>query len=77
MSLPLRITFEDQDYTYTLITKKIDRETSEIKINLNQEEFTIVRNTNGEWDVIERTISDEPGLLQAIAKNLALRYRLT
>lgn len=76
MSLPLRITFEDKDYTYTILTKKIDKYTSEIKITLDGHELTISRNTAGEWDALERTISDAPGLLKAIARNVALRYRL-
>lgn len=76
MSLPLRITFEGEDYTYTILTKKIDKDTSEIKISLNNEELTIARNASGEWDALERTIVDSSGLLRAIARNVALRYRL-
>jgi len=76
MSLPLRITFNGQDYSYTILTKKIERETTEIKIELDGEELTISRNTFGEWDILERTIEDEPGLLKEIARNVALRYRL-
>jgi len=76
MSLPLRITFEGEDYTYTILTKKIDKDTSEIKINLNGEELTICCNASGEWDALERTITDSHGLLKAIARNVALRYRL-
>jgi len=76
MSLPLRITFEGQDYTYTLLTKKIDRDTAEIKISLQGEELTIYRNSLGEWDALERTITDPHGLLKAIARNVALRYLL-
>lgn len=76
MSLPLRITFEGEDYTYTILTKKIGKDTSEIKITLNNEELTIARNASGEWDALERTIIDSPGLFKAIARNVALRYRL-
>lgn len=76
MSLPLRITFNDRDYSYTILTKKIERETTEIKIELNGEELTIFRTTLGEWDILERTIDDEHGLLKEIARNVALRYRL-
>lgn len=76
MSLPLRITFKGQDYSYTILTKKIERNTTEIKIELNGEELTICRNSLGEWDILERTIDDEHGLLKEIARNVALRYRL-
>lgn len=76
MSLPLRITFEGMDYIYTILTKLISKETNEIKISLKEEEFTLYKNQKGEWDALERTISDEPGLIKAIARNIALRYRL-
>ncbi len=76
MSLPLRITFEGEDYSYTILTKKIDKDTTEIKISLDGEELTITRNASGEWDVLERTISDAPDLIKSIARNVALRYRL-
>ena len=76
MSLPLRITFNGKDYSYTILSKKIERDTTEIKIELNGEELTISRNTLGEWDILERTIEDEHGLLKEIARNVALRYRL-
>jgi len=76
MSLPLRITYNGQDYSYTIISKKIEIDITEIKIALNGEELTISRNYSGEWDIKETTISDEPGLFKAIAKNIALRYRL-
>lgn len=77
MSLPLRITFEGMDYIYTILTKLISKETNEIKISLKGEEFTLYKNQKGEWDALERTISDEPGLIKAIARNIALRYRLS
>lgn len=76
MSLPLRITFKGHDYSYTILTKKIERNTTEIKIELNGEELTICRNSFGEWDIMQRTIDDEHGLLKEIARNVALRYRL-
>jgi len=76
MSLPLRTTFEGEDYTYTILTKMINKETKEIKISLNGEELTIAPNARGEWDAMERTVSDRPGLLKSIARNVSLRYRL-
>lgn len=76
MSLPLRITFNGQDYSYTVLSKNIESNTTAIKIELEGEELTISRNSLGEWDVLERTIDDEPGLLKEIARNVALRYRL-
>lgn len=76
MSLPLRITFNGRDYSYTILNKNNERETNAIRIEFTGQELTISRNTAGEWDVLERTIDDEPGLLKEIARNVALRYRL-
>ncbi|MGN8055088.1 hypothetical protein ACTJKN_02370 [Pedobacter sp. 22163] len=72
----MRITVENKDYTYTVLSKIIDKETKEIKISLQGEELTFVQNQNKEWDALERTIEDDHGLIKAIAKNIALRYRL-
>ncbi|GAA3989604.1 hypothetical protein [Mucilaginibacter dorajii] len=76
MSLPLRITFNDTDYTYTVLTRSINKETTAIKISLLGEEFTIVRNQQHQWYAMETSIGDKDDLLCAIAKNVALRYRL-
>ena len=76
MSLPLRITFEKTDYTYTVLTRPITKDLEMIKIEVNGEEITLQRNERAEWYAAENTIGDVPGLLNAIAKNLALRYRL-
>lgn len=76
MSLPLRITFEDKDYTYVVLTKSITRETQSIRIHLNGEEYELARNEKGDWDAADATISDHQGLLSAIARNIKLRYRL-
>lgn len=76
MSLPLRITLNGKDYTYTVLTKKIEQHTTEIKIEFNGEELTVARSITGDWDIMERTIVDEPELLRTIARSLALRYRL-
>lgn len=76
MSLPLRITFEGKDYTYRILTKMIDQHSKTIQILLEDQELTIFRNSNNEWDAHERTISDHSGLIKTIARNVALRYRL-
>lgn len=76
MSLPLRITFEQTDYTYHVITKGIDKSTASIKISLMGKEFNLVRNSSKDWTALEETIEDPPGLLSEIGRNIALRYRL-
>jgi hypothetical protein len=76
MSLPMRITFEENDYTYTVVTKGITKETSSIQINLNDKQYELARNSKGDWDAADATINDSPGLLKAIGRNIKLRYRL-
>lgn len=76
MSLPLRINFDEKDYTYMIITKGITKETNEISIQLNGTEYSLVRSPKGDWDAVDETVSDYPGLLKAIGRNIKLRYRL-
>jgi len=76
MSLPLRINFDEKDYTYVIITKGITKETSAIQINLNDMEYQFVRNSKGDWDVVNATENDHHGLLKAIGRNIKLRYRV-
>ncbi|WGQ09697.1 hypothetical protein QG516_24595 [Pedobacter gandavensis] len=76
MSLPMRINFDEKDYTYIIITKGITKETSAIQINLDGMEYQLVCNAKGDWDVVDTSIKDHPGLLKAIGRNIKLRYRL-
>ena len=76
MNLPMRINFDEKDYTYTIITRGITKDTSTIHINLNGIEYQLVCNVKGDWDAVDVTVSDYPGLLRAIGRNIKLRYRL-
>ncbi|MDR6782346.1 hypothetical protein ABIE26_001166 [Pedobacter africanus] len=76
MSLPMRITFEGRDYTYTVLTRSISKDTKAIRISLEGQEYELGPNIKGEWDASDITINDKPGLLKAIARILRLRYRL-
>lgn len=76
MNLPMRINFDEKDYTYMIITKGITKETTEILISLNGKEYQLVCNTKGDWDAVDATVSDQQGLLKAIGRNIKLRYRL-
>jgi len=76
MSLPLRISFEEKDYTYTVLTKGINKDTLEIKINISGVDFTLIRNPQNQWCAAETLMENPPGLLNAIVRNISLRYRL-
>ncbi|MCX2452241.1 hypothetical protein OQX61_13285 [Pedobacter sp. PLR] len=75
MNLPMRINFKEKDYTYLIITKGITKLTTEIQINLNNREYQLVCNSNGDWDAVDVTVSDHTELLKAIGRNIKLRYR--
>ncbi len=76
MTLQLRITFEGEDYTYVILTKAIDKQTRSIRISLNGEEYELSPNAKKEWDATDPAIANKQPLLRAIARNIALRYRL-
>ena len=76
MGLLMRINYDDKDYNYTIITKGITKETKAIQINLKGIEYQLVCNSKGDWDAVDATVSDHPGLLKAIGRNIKLRYRL-
>ena len=75
MKLPLRVHFEDQDYSYTILNSMIDRTIMEFRISMDGQEYTLIR-TNNEWSCPDLTIGDNPALFIAIGRNIALRYKL-
>ncbi|MFC4197474.1 hypothetical protein ACFOUY_12280 [Pedobacter jamesrossensis] len=72
----MRITYQEIDHSYKVMTKVINEHTQEIKINLDGEELTLKQNEKREWDVIEQTVGDELGLIKAVIRSVILRYRL-
>lgn len=76
MNLQMRITFDEKDYTYVVLTKGITRETNAIQINLNDMEYRLTCNAKGDWDVDDATVNEHASLLKAIGRNIKLRYRL-
>jgi len=75
MSLPLRITFGQKDYTYKVLTRQITRDTSLIEIDLEGVQYQLRKSADNLWQS-NVTISDNAELLGAIARNLSLRYRI-
>ncbi|HEY1005932.1 MAG TPA: hypothetical protein VGD92_02085 [Sphingobacteriaceae bacterium] len=73
MEHPLRITFKNNDYTFQLIRNiPITRETTEFHILLDGTPITIRKEVRG-W-VADST--EDPELIDAIGRTLALRYRI-
>ena len=76
MGQPLRITFNDTDYSFELAnTEPITRSTLEIPISINNQTVTLVKEERG-WQPKETQDLLDSSLLQAIGKAIALRYRL-
>ncbi|WP_256009409.1 hypothetical protein [Desertivirga xinjiangensis] len=75
MSLPLRTTFGNRDYTYRILTRVINKETTSIKFSLEEEEFTMEKGGNGNWQIREASLGDYQ-LLEAVAKSICKRYAI-
>lgn len=76
MGQVLRITFDNIDYNYQLLnTSPVSRETQEISIQVADVIYTLVRQ-NGQWLPQETAKTGLTGLLTAIGRALALRYRI-
>ena len=76
MGQMLRITFNSMDYNYQILnTGPVSKETREIQVLLDGETYTLVA-SQGQWlakDPVEALV---PGLLSAIGRALASRYRI-
>lgn len=74
MEHPLRITFKNTDYIFQLIrSTPITRETTEFQILLNGSPITISKEPKG-W--VAADSQEDPELIDAIGRTLALRYRI-
>lgn len=76
MNLPMRINFDEKDYTYTILTKGITKHTTAIHIHLNGVDYHLSCNAKGDWDAVDTTVSDHTELLKAIGRHIKLRYKL-
>lgn len=64
MNLPMRINFDNKDYSYLIITNGINKLTTKIQINLNDKEYLLVCNSTRHWDFVDATVNDLPRLFQ-------------
>lgn len=77
MGLPLRITFNDNDYVYQIINSKlINNTTTEIELLLNGEKLELVRDTNLVWKQKQGTNEYDAHLIQALGRSVSLRLRM-
>ena len=76
MSLPLRITFNDHDFVFHVLTKGITKDTREISITLEGKEIHLLLNEKNIWQESSPNVENSPELLKAIGRAIALRYRI-
>ena len=77
MGLPLRITYNDQDYVYQIIdSKKINQYTTELQLLVNGEKVALIKNDKRVWVQSDEQKSLDPELVQALGRSVSLRLRM-
>ncbi len=77
MGLPLRITFNENDYVYQIINSKlINNTTTEIELLLNGEKLELIRDANLIWKQKDGTNEYDAHLIQALGRSVSLRLRM-
>ena len=77
MGLPLRITYNDQDYVYQIIdSKKINQYTTELQLLVNGEKVALIKNEQRVWVQNDEQKSLDPELVQALGRSVSLRMRM-
>ncbi|MDB5089838.1 hypothetical protein [Mucilaginibacter sp. OK098] len=77
MGLPLRITFNDQDYIYQIIDSKIiNQYTTELQLLVNGEKVALIKNDKRVWIQKDEEKSLDPELIQALGRSVSLRMRM-
>jgi hypothetical protein len=76
MGLPLRITFNDQDYVYQIVNSNlINQNTTVLELLLNGEKLQLVRE-NTVWIQKDGDQKLDPNLVQALGRSVSLRLRM-
>ncbi|MDP9079143.1 MAG: hypothetical protein M3O71_17080 [Bacteroidota bacterium] len=77
MGLPLRITYNDQDYIYQIIDSKIiNQYTTELQLVVNGEKVELIKNDKRVWVQKDAEKSLDPELVQALGRSVSLRMRM-
>jgi hypothetical protein len=76
MGLPLRITFNDQDYVYQIINSNlINQNTVELELLLNGEKLQLIKDKTI-WIQKEGDKTLDPQFIQALGRSVSLRLRM-
>ena len=77
MGLPLRITFNGNDYTYQILNSKlINQHTTELELLLDDEKVALVRNDKKVWVQKDGDDVIDPELAEALGRSVSLRMRM-
>jgi hypothetical protein len=77
MGLPLRITFNDNDYVYQIIDSKlIDQHSTELQLLLDGEQVGLIKNDKRVWVQKGGDKQLDPELIQALGRSVSLRLRM-
>jgi len=77
MGLKMRITYKDIDYVYEILNgSAINKETTELKIILNGEPITLIKEDGKIWIQQAGEVTLEPDFAQALGRSVSLRYRM-
>ncbi|MCR8561369.1 hypothetical protein KXD93_27195 [Mucilaginibacter sp. BJC16-A38] len=77
MGLPLRITYNEQDYIYQIIDSKIiNQYTTELQLVVNGEKVELIKNDKRVWVQKDAEKSLDPELVQALGRSVSLRMRM-
>ena len=77
MSLPLRITFKNKDYSYKIDkSSAITRATTNLVVILNGDTVELKKDAKSVWVQKEGSKNIDPELAQAVGQSVSLRFRL-
>jgi hypothetical protein len=77
MGLPMRITFDDKDYTYQILnTNQINKHTTELELIFNGEKLELIMDDKKAWVQKNPDNSIDPDLIQALGRSVSLRLRM-
>lgn len=77
MGLPMRITFDDKDYTYQILnTNQINKHTTELELIFNGEKLELMMDDKKTWIQKNTDKSIDPDLIQALGRSVSLRLRM-
>jgi hypothetical protein len=77
MGLALRLTFQEKDYVFEIVSAStITKATTDLSLIFNGEKVSLLKDDKGVWKQGDGTISLEPELMHALGRSVSLRFRI-